>query len=263
MLKKKSSLFVVFILLVFGLLTFQGIKGESRFVDFTLYPLSLIQKGTTTLMRSIRDSLDTYVLIAGKAEENRKLRDEISRLEQEKNEYVEIRLENERLKELLKLKSEKRDYVTTASVFARDPTNWFQTLWVNKGIEAGIAKEMVAVTPRGPVGMVRRVFRNEAQILLVTDVNSSVAVRLQPSRVEGILEGNGDDRCYMKYVSKEAEVNPGENVVTSGLDGIYPRGLLIGYVTSVNREGEESFQDIEVEPSQNLTSVEEVVILKR
>ncbi|HBH62858.1 MAG TPA: rod shape-determining protein MreC, partial [Nitrospiraceae bacterium] len=172
-------------------------------------------------------------------------------------------LENERLRSLLQLKSERADYVAAARVFARDPTNWFQIIWINKGLDNGIARNMVAVTPIGPVGKIHRVLKERSGIILITDVNSSVAVRLQNSRVEGILEGRGDNRCYLKYVAKDIEVAAGENVITSGLDGIYPEGLKIGYVSDVDKEGSELFQLIVVAPSQDLNKVEDVVILRK
>ena len=122
---------------------------------------------------------------------------------------------------------------------------------------------MVAVTSLGPVGRIHRVFRSGAKVMLITDVNSSVAVRLRSSRTGGILEGRGDDRCYLKYVSKDVEVKLDEPIITSGLEGIYPQGLLIGYVADIKKEGEEMFQLIEVTPSQDLNTLEEVAILKR
>ena len=159
--------------------------------------------------------------------------------------------------------SERPDEITAAEVFARDPSNWFYLIWINKGAADGIAKDMVAVTPLGPVGKVRRVFDTNSSIMLLTDVNSSVAVRLQSSRVAGILEGRGDGTCSIKYVSKRVEVKTGEKVLTSGLDGIFPEGLLVGYVSEVRKEGGEMFQLIRVLPAQDLNAIEEVVILKR
>ena len=99
--------------------------------------------------------------------------------------------------------------------------------------------------------------------MLITDVSSAVAVRLQSSRVRGILEGRGYNICYLMYLSKDIELKAGERIVTSGLEGIYPRGLLIGYVTDVKSEGEEIFQLIEVTPVQDLNTLEEVAVLKR
>jgi rod shape-determining protein MreC len=223
--------------------------------------LTLLEEGVSVVVRGAENSINTYVLLVGKEDENRGLIRKISELEQENNSYAEAVRENERLKKILQLSSERSDYITTAKVIARDPTNWFQTLSINKGKKEGIAKDMVAVASAGPVGRIHRVFDGGAGIILITDVNSSVAVRLQKSRIEGILEGRGDNTCYLKYISKEVNVEAGEKLITSGLDGIYPRGLLIGYVSNVIKEGEEMFQEIEVSPLQNLSSVEEVAIL--
>ena len=263
MLRKKYLFFVFFILLLFALLTLQGIKGKSRFIDLPLYPLKLLEQGSTAVINSIKNVFNTYILIVGKEEENRRLTDELNEFKKAENRYLETGLENERLRKILQLKSGRPDYVTSAGVFARDPSNWFQKLWINKGTDDGVERDMVVVTSLGPVGRIHRVFKNGANVMLITDVNSSVAVRLQSSRIEGIMEGRGDDRCYMKYVSKDVEVKPGERVITSGLEGIYPRGMLIGYVTDVKMEGEEIFQLIEVTPAQSLSTLEEVAVLKR
>lgn len=223
--------------------------------------MTLLEEGVSVVVQGVENSINTYVLLVGKEDENRGLIRKISELEQKNNSYEEAVRENERLKKILQLSSERSDYITTAKVIARDPTNWFQTLSINKGKKEGIGKDMVAVASAGPVGRIHRVFEGGAGIILITDVNSSVAVRLQKSRIEGILEGRGDNTCYLKYISKEVNVEVGEKLITSGLDGIYPRGLLIGYVSNVIKEGEEMFQEIEVSPLQNLSSVEEVAIL--
>jgi len=263
MLKKKIFLFALFVLLVFALLSYQSMKGESRFADFPFHPLRVLEQATSAVTDKIDNIINTYVMVIGKEAENKRLLSTIKGHESELNRFMELEHENERLRKILKLKSSRRDYMATADVFARDPTNWFQVFWINKGKSSGIEKDMVAVTPTGPVGKINRVFEGEASISLITDVNSSVAVRLQSSRTEGILEGRGDDICILKYVSKEADVISGEKIITSGLDGIYPKGLLIGYVSKVTREEGEMFKVIEVRLSQDLGTVEEVMILKK
>jgi len=258
MLKKKYILFALFILLIFALLTYQSVKGERRLTDFTLYPLKLLEQGGSFLL-----NIFDHIPFIGKSAGEKSLLDRLNRCEEERTKYKEAAFENERLRSLLDLKSQRADYVAAAEVFARDPTNWFQILWINKGLINGVAKDMVAVTPLGLAGRIHSAFNERANVILVTDVNSSVAVRLESSRVEGILEGNGEDRCYLKYVSKDVEVEADENVITSGLDGIFPEGLLVGYVSSVDREGGDVFQQIEVTPAQHLNKIEEVVILKK
>lgn len=257
MLKKKIIFFVVLVLLVFGLLTYQSTRDERGTFDFLIYPLKALELGVSSSI----DFLSGHIPFWGKSGLDTVQR--LAECEEERNRYKEAALENERLLSLLQLKSVRPDYVAAARVFARDPTNWFQIMWIDKGLDNGLAKNMVAVTPFGPVGKVHRVLKERSGIVLITDVNSSVAVRLQTSRLEGILEGRGDNRCYLKYIAKDVEVAEGEDVITSGLDGIYPEGLLIGRVSDVDREGGDLFQLIVVAPSQDLNKVEDVVILRK
>ncbi len=261
--RKKLIFFVFLVFLFMGLLTYQSIKGEGRFIDFPLYPLRLLEQGTSFVVKGVKDAVSSYVLIVGKEEENRRLLEKISGFEQEKNRYTETFQENERLRKILQLKSERPDYIESAEVFARDPTNWFQMVGINKGAKDGIVRDMVAVTPVGPVGRIHRVFDSEANVILITDVNSSVAVRLQSSRVEGMLEGRGDNRCYLKYIPREIKIQIGEKLITSGLDGIFPAGLLIGSVSDIEYSGEDIFQQIEVIPAQDIHTLEEVAILQK
>lgn len=256
--RNKSFKFLVLILFVFTLLTYQGIKGKSSTVYFPLYPIHLISKGGSVISQKVRN-----FFISDRAKENKMLLDTIKRLEQEKNRCIEAENENKRLRSLLELKSERHDFIASAEVFARDPTNWFHVLWINKGSEDRVSKEMVAVTPVGVVGRIYNVFSSKSSVILITDVNSAVAVRIQPSGADAILEGRGDNMSFLKYVSRDTDVEVGQRVVTSGLDGIYPEGLLIGYVERVRKMDGDFFQDVVVRPAQNLNAVEEVAILKR
>jgi rod shape-determining protein MreC len=263
-LKKKFSIFIVFILFIFALLTYQGIKKEDQlsFNSF-LSPIKLLEQGMASSIQGIKKLFRTYVLVVGKEEANRELTKQVEQYEQEKHRYLEATAENERLRDLLELKSDRANYVTAAEVFARDPTNWFQSMWINKGEREGITKDMVAVTPLGAVGRIHRVLRKKSQIILVTDINSSIAVRIQPTRVEGILEGSGDRECYLKYIPRDLEIAVGSKLITSGLDGIYPEGIPVGYITDIREKPGEFFHIIEAATLQNLNAVEEVAILKR
>jgi rod shape-determining protein MreC len=261
--KKRLFLFTVFILIVFLLLTYQSIKGKKYLSGIPSYPLRLVSRVSSAVMNNVTDFFHAYILVVGKEEENRKLRERIMMYEQAENRYIESERERKRLRKLLELKSSMTQSVVVAEVYARDPTSWFQILWINKGSHDGIDRSMIAVTPAGPVGRIHAVYDRMASILLVTDINSSVAVRMQGSGVDGILVGRGGRRCFVKYVQRDVDVGVGERVITSGLDGLYPKGLFIGSVTKVRKDGDELFQEIEVEPAQNLSQIEEVIILRR
>jgi rod shape-determining protein MreC len=264
LLKKKFLIFIFIVLLIFSLLTYQGIKNEDvNSPELPLNPLMLVQREISYLTGGVKDFFTAYILIAGKEKENRILTEQIKKTEQERNQLQESRYENERLRELLELKTQRADFITSAEVFARDPTNWFQSLWINKGSNDRISKDMIAVTPRGVVGRVHRALKDISNIVLVTDINSSVAARIQSSRVDGILEGSGDTISYLKYVSRDEGVAVGDKIITSGLDGIFPEGLHIGFIADVRKKSGDLFHVIEVSTAQNLNSVEEVAILKK
>ncbi len=264
-LKKKFFVFIIFILLIFAALTYQAMKGSFNApgLAFINYPLKILERGVSAAARGLKNFYMDYILIGCNADEHRRLTERIKKLEQEKNQCIEAQHENERLRALLELKPQRPDYVTSAEVFARDPTNWFHILWINKGRADHISKDMVAVTTSGIVGRIFRVFNDRAAILLITDVNSSVAARIQSSRAEGILEGSGNGKCYLRYVPQDAQVEVDDVVVTSGLDGVFPEGLEIGFVTDAGKKDGEFFQAIEVEPAGYLRNLEEVSILKR
>lgn len=262
--KKKSFVLIVFILFIFALLTYQGVKKENNLVPrLSLHPVLILEQGISFIVKKAEDIFYTYIVIVGKEEENRLLSEQIKKFAPERNQYIEAKLENERLRKLLDLKSRRADYVTSAEVFARDPTNWFQSLWINKGETEGISKDMIAISPLGVVGKVQRALEKRSNILLITNINSIVSVRIQSSRVEGILEGKGNNRCSLEYVPQDVPVAEGEIVITSGLDGIYPEGLQVGYVTNVMKKAGEIFSVIEVAMMQDLNSIEEVIILKK
>ena len=264
-LKKKFFIFITFILFIFAALTYQTMRGGFNASGFAFlnYPFKIIGQGISTTIKGIKNFYMDYILFGCNADEHRSLNERIKKVEHEKNQCIEAKHENERLRTLLELKPQRTDYITSAEVFARDPTNWFHILWINKGKADRVAKDMVAVTSLGVVGRIYRVFNDSAAVLLITDINSSVAARIQSSRAEGILEGSGNGKCYLRYVSQDAEVEVDDVVITSGLDGIYPEGLEIGHVTDTGKKDGEFFQVIEVEPVENLKTMEEVAILRR
>lgn len=262
MFKKRYVVSTVFVVLIAAILVFQSRIGKGRITDTPVYPIKTIEKVLSAVMKGTGDFLSTYIL-PRKGLEARALNDKLNKLQEESNKYVEAELENKRLRNLLELKSQSPDYVTSAEVFARDPSNWYQVIWVNKGSDDGVAKEMIAVTPAGVVGRIHRIFNDSASVILLTDASSALAVRMQSTRAEGILEGRGGNICYLKYVPAEIEVEIGDTIVSSGLDKIFPEGLVVGYVTELVKDEGGIFHTIKVTPSQDLNALEEVAILKR
>jgi rod shape-determining protein MreC len=196
-------------------------------------------------------------------EENEKLQRQMNELLREKEAYQEALLENRRLEDLLGLKGHSKNFIATARVISRGPDYMKGLLILDQGRDDGILKDMVAVTPNGLAGKIGKVSNSFSNLLLVTNIDFSAAVRIKSSRREGIISGTGSGKCILKYIPLEESVQHGDIIITSGLDSLFPKGIPVGYVSSINRiEKGGHFQDIEVIPFQSDSEIEEVLIVK-
>ncbi len=194
--------------------------------------------------------------------ENRRLAARIQELEQEMAECREIRASNARLETLLNFQSSMRMPSVVSRVIGEDSSGWFHTLLIDKGTRDGVERAMPVVAREGLVGHVVESADRTAKVLLITDRNSAVDVLLQESRTKAVLEGVGrHDLCVLKYVPRSETVQKGEMVITSGLGGIYPKGLLVGNVAEVWKEGYGLFQRVEVSPKVDFQRLEEVLVI--
>jgi rod shape-determining protein MreC len=196
-------------------------------------------------------------------DENKKLKAEMNRLVLEQQRYRDIFFENMRLREMLGLREKEKRYIAAARIISRGLDRWSNTVVIEKGKRDGVTKDMAVITPSGLVGKVTSAADNYAYVLLMTDINFSVSVRIQETRKEAILSGTGGRRCVLKYVPVEDVVKEGEVVVTSGFDDLFPQEVPVGYVSRVTKKGTSIFQDIEVTPFQDLTRLDEVVVVRR
>jgi len=254
-------LFPLLLLLILSLtlMTYQSNKGNIT----PLRPLNSPFNHLNNLFHSISSAIkEPFRRLTLRDEENRRLRDEINRLLLEQQKYREAFFENQRLREILSLRQRETRYVTTARVISRGLERWSETVIINKGRKDGISKDMAVITPRGLVGKISRVDDAYAYVLLVTDINFSAAVKVQETRKDAILSGTGAGRCVLKYIPQEETVREGEVIVTSGFDDLFPHELTVGFVSRVSR-GSGIFQQIEVRPFQDLTKLDEVVVVRR
>jgi len=199
------------------------------------------------------------------ANENEDLRRRLAETETELREARMARDENERLKGLLGLK-EQSDYGTvTARVIARDPSEWFDSVMINRGSTSGIEKDMPVVTHEGIVGRIIGVSPVTSQVLLITDERAAagaVVGQLGASQAMGSVRGYGRNGLLdMRYVSGLEAVKQGDLVVTTGQDSIYPAGLSVGQVVEFRQGSATSPHEIKVKPSARLNSLGEVAVL--
>ena len=255
-----SALFFLLLALLFFTFQLREQPEPSMAARAVMQVSHPLQEKTRGLFSWFRMFVDRYWLLVGVEAENRRLLSELGFLREENNRLQEALLAAKRLGRLAPLQ-ERRSTAVAANVFARDSSSWFKTVLVDKGERDGVSRDMAVAVADGLVGRIIEVFPNAAKVLLITDPNSGVDVIVQRTRAQGIMEGRVEEFCILKYVRKTDDVQVGDRVITSGLGGIFPKGLLTGTVTKVERKRLGIFQTVEVAPTADLSRLEEVLIL--
>jgi rod shape-determining protein MreC len=263
---KRYRLFLLALALL--LVSFLMISSStSRPTSLPLFPslfmeiLSPFQRVYFVGVRTLRDLAQHYVFLIHLREENETLKRRIVELEHQNAELAEMAITNDRLRRFLNFKEKIPKPTLPAELTGEDASSWFRTITINKGSIDGVHKGMVVVAAAGLVGHVIQASRDVSRVLLITDYNSSVDVICQASRARGIIQGKGDDLCDLNYVSRREEVSSGERVVTSGLGGRFPKGLIVGNVTNVEKKPYGIFQKVEVTPAVDFRKLEEVFVI--
>ncbi len=257
--KKNIFLFLLVLGISFILMTYQSRKGHL----FTSTFLSNTLNTAHSFTKSLTDSVTSpFKKIALRDEDNKLLRKRVDELLMERAKYQEAVFENKRLKDLLKLRENQQQYIAAARVLSRGTDQWAHTLVLDKGGKDGVSKDMSAITPKGFAGKIFNVTGSYCKLLLLTDINFSAAVRLQESRVEGIISGTGTRKLVLKYIPYEEEAKIGDIIITSGLDQLFPSGIPVGFISRIDKQGTGHFQYIEVTPYVDDSKLEEVLIIK-
>jgi len=204
-----------------------------------------------------------YFYLVGLREENQRLKAVVSRLTMENARFREQLATHKRLKALLKFKQTLDEPAIAAQVVARDPTGWFKSIIIDKGQRAGVQLDMPVVNWQGVVGRVVDVSANYAKVLLIIDQNSALDCLLQRSRSRGMLKGGAREICKLDYISESSDVVVGDIVITSGLAGVYPKGLVVGKVIEVVNLPGALFKEVKVKPAVDFSRLEEVLVIVR
>jgi rod shape-determining protein MreC len=229
------------------------------FLLWLLRPLQIGAQATSGWINEIQQSYTTWVAFRS---ENETLKNRVIELEAERNRLLEAEATNRRLRTLLEFGSELPGGSITASVIANSASTWFRSCLLNKGSADGVRKGMAVVTPLGIVGQVVAVNPRTAKVLLLTDPNSGVDVLVQRNRARGIVAGSLDNGPVMKYVKRSEEIQEGDRLITSGLDGVFPKGLMVGTITTVRKKNFGLFQFVGVTPAVVPSRIEEVLIVR-
>lgn len=223
--------------------------------------VSPLQKAVTVSIHSLRSMWTHYFFLVSTEKENVSLKKMLAKTIYDENLCKETELSNDRFRKLLDFKNATRLHSISAEVIGKDPSQWYKTLVIDKGISDGITKGLSVVVPEGVVGQVIDASDHYAKVLLIIDSNSAVDALVQQTRAHGIIKGDSEGRCLLNYVSRKERVNIGDAVVSSGLDGVFAKGLLLGKVTDIIRNNSGIFQEIEVSPFVDFDKIEEVLIV--
>ena len=251
----------ILLLLAAMLISANDRRGErvdplGRFVLEAIYPLQLVVSRITGGGYGIWHN---YVQLVGVQAEAEALRAHVAVLEGELTRLAEVEAANLRLRRLLEFRRTIGERLVAARVVGWDASARDRTITLDKGELDGVARGAAVLVPEGVVGHVFHTSPGAARVLLISDRNSGVDTIVQRTRVRGIAEG-GEGACNLKYVKRGADVREGDHVVTSGLDGIFPKGVLLGDVVQVNTPKQGMFQTVVIEPRVVFDQLEEVLV---
>ena len=193
---------------------------------------------------------------------------EVMQLNYRISQLQEQEQENERLTSLVSAKSRYTEYPTLyASVVAKSAGRWFDTFTIDKGTLNGVEKGMAVITGDGLVGRISEAGLSYSKVISVIDSSGSTACLIERTRDNGIMKGqlsaaSDDDSCRMYYVPSVNDITPGDTVITSGLDQVYPKGLIVGTVIEVSRQTDTSSQFLVIDPAADFEHIEEVLVVQ-
>jgi len=222
--------------------------------------LSELQRAGSFAVGSVTGVWTGYVDLRGLRGENAALKRELGTariaLQQERARATRTRT----LEQLLDLRGRVALETTAADVIAAAATPEFRTVTIGKGAREGLRRDMAVIAPAGVVGRVIVPAAHAAKVQLLIDRNAAAGALIERTRAQGVATGIGENRLRLEYVSGSAELAVGDTVVTSGIDGIYPKGFVIGWIERVERSGG-AYGGVTIRPAVDFSSLEEVLVV--
>ena len=254
--EKNLPIIAVFIFIAAIVLLSQIFSSDFRIktLDIFRIPLRIIS-GSVYVLRDVAGFRDMKM-------ENKLLRENLSNLEKELLNLKEERLENERLRRLLDFKESERRKFIPALVIGRDPSGMNDTVIIDRGRKDRIEKGMIAISGSGLAGRVIETGWRISRVLLITDYDSTFSGVVERTRDEGGVSGNMRAGLIMKYLDLGCDVKKGDKVITSGLYGIFEKGILIGEVVSIDADSSGLYMNAVVKPEVNIRKLEEVLVVR-
>lgn len=240
-----------------------GADESTRIIRlWTVSAVTPLEKAIVWCQNSVGGVWNNYIYLRGVRQENRDLKFEIERLRLEQVRLSDDAQQARRLQALLGFKEQYIAKTVAAQVIGSSGSEQSRSVYIDKGSSAGVEKDMAVITADGLVGRVLRAFGSSAQVLLLNDQSSGVGVLLEKSRLQGVIKGTAAGEVILEKVMTDEQVAPGDLIVTSGGDQIFPKGITVGTVMKVS-PGADLFLNIRVKPSANLSRLEEVLVITK
>lgn len=263
--KMITLFFVLTLLLVLTQRTVarQGITVVEEALLTVAAPVQGVFQRFTRSVEGLLTSVQGYRFLAA---ENRRLEDELAAALVLAARLTELRHENHRLRQMLNFEASSEHELIAAEVIARDSSSWFQIIIINKGSLHGVEQNLAVITSEGLVGSVLSVSPVSAQVLLLTDSRRAVSAMVQRSRepgIVGVVEADADMPGYLRMINlpRDANIQSGDTIISSGLGGIYPQGFVLGYVLEIAEEELGHLRFALLRPAANFNRLEEVFVV--
>jgi len=235
-------------------------RGVPMLEDAVFGIFSEVQRVANAVTTGVRTSWQDYFALQQVQEENERLKRQISDLQIRLQQERSLAQQSQSLQKLLELKTSSDLSTTAANVIAGGASPEFRTITIDKGTSEGVGGDMAVISPAGIVGRLIQPSPRAAKVQLLIDRNAAAGALVERTRAQGVVTGTGADELRMDYVSGSSEVKAGDVVVTSGIDGIYPKGFVIGQIQSVKR-GAGQYSSIVIRPAVDFSALEAVLIV--
>ncbi len=240
-----------------------GADESTRIIRlWTVSAVTPLEKALVWCQNGLGGLWNNYIYLRGVRQENRDLKFEIERLRLEQVRLSDDAQQARRLQALLGFKEQYIAKTVAAQVIGSSGSEQSRSIYIDKGSSAGVEKDMAVITADGLVGRVLRAYGSSAQVLLINDQSSGVGVILDKSRLQGVIKGTAAGEVILEKVMTDEQVSPGDLIVTSGGDQIFPKGITVGTVMKVS-PGADLFLNIRVKPSASLGRLEEVLVITK
>jgi rod shape-determining protein MreC len=224
-----------------------------------------VQRAATSAVSGAQDGWQNYFALQEVRRDNERLTEEVSQLRIRLQQERALAAQSRTLQELLDLRgqvdfSTATGMVVRSTVIGGGAAPEFRTVTIDKGRQDGLATGMAVLAPAGVVGRIILPSARASKVQLLIDVNAGAGAIVERSRAQGVVMGNGQDRLRMDYVPGTADIKAGDVVVTSGIEGIYPKGFVIGQIESVQR-GAGTYSTVVVRPAVDFSALEGVLVV--